>query len=159
QEALENLVEREIEWLRRGAKARTTKSKARIQDAMELQAQLAEVASRTTTGTSTIDFTATGRQTKRLVVCQEIAKNMGGKLLFRDVSFVLGPGARLGVMGSNGSGKTTLLRILSGDLKPDTGEVRRAEGLRVAYFDQNRAQLDPEMPLRRALAPEGDTVI
>ncbi len=159
QDALENLVEREIEWLRRGAKARTRKSKARIQDAADLQAQLAEVASRTTTGVSTIDFAATGRQTKRLVVCEGVEKSLGAKLLFRDLSFVLGPGARLGVMGSNGSGKTTLLRILSDDLKPDAGEVRRVEGLRIAYFDQNRAQLDPEIPLRRALAPEGDTVI
>jgi ATP-binding cassette subfamily F protein uup len=62
-------------------------------------------------------------------------------------------------MGLNGSGKTTMLRILVGDLKPDEGEVRFAEGLRVAYFDQNRDQLDPETPLRRALAPEGDTVM
>jgi ATP-binding cassette subfamily F protein uup len=159
QDALENLVEREIEWLRRGAKARTRKSKARIQDAAELQAQLAEVASRTTSGVTTIDFAATGRQTKRLIVCEGVSKSLGGKLLFRDLSFVLGPGARLGVMGSNGSGKTTLLRILSGDLKPDAGEVRRVEGLRIAYFDQNRTQLDPEIPLRRALAPDGDTVI
>jgi ATP-binding cassette subfamily F protein uup len=81
--------------------------------------------------------------------------------LFRNLSFVLGPGGRLGVMGGNGCGKTTLLRLLvgDGDLKPDSGEVRLAEGLRVAYFDQNRDQLDPELPLRRALAPEGDTVI
>ena len=159
QDALENLVEREVEWLRRGAKARTSKSKARIQDAMDLQAQLADVTSRQISGTSTIDFSATGRMTKRLIVCEHLTKSMGGKLLFRNVSFVLGPGGRLGVMGSNGSGKTTLLRLLVGDLKPDHGDVRCAEGLRVAYFDQNRDKLDPEMPLRRALAPEGDTVI
>jgi ATP-binding cassette subfamily F protein uup len=159
QEALENLVEREVEWLRRGAKARTTKSKARIQDARELQAQLTEVTSRSVSGTSTIDFSATGRMTKRLITCEHLTKSMGSRLLFQDVSFVLGPGGRLGILGSNGSGKTTLLRLLVGDLNPDSGEVRRAEGLRVAYFDQNRDQLDPEMPLRRALAPEGDTVI
>jgi ATP-binding cassette subfamily F protein uup len=159
QDALENLVEREVEWLRRGAKARTSKSKARIQDAMELQAQLSDVTQRTTTGTTAIDFSATGRMTKRLIVCEHLTKSMGGKLLFRDVSFVLGPGGRLGIMGLNGSGKTTLLRILVGDLKPDEGEVSFAEGLRIAYFDQNRDQLDPETPLRRALAPEGDTVM
>ncbi len=160
QDALENLVEREVEWLRRGAKARTSKSKARIQDAMELQAQLADVTARTGTGAATaIDFSATGRMTKRLIVCEHLTKSMGSKLLFRNVSFVLGPGGRLGVMGGNGCGKTTLLRLLVGDLKPDHGEVRCAEGLRVAYFDQNRDKLDPEMPLRRALAPEGDTVI
>ena len=159
QDALENLVEREVEWLRRGAKARTSKSKARIQDAMDLQVQLADVSSRTKTGTSTIDFSATGRLTKRLIVCEHVAMTMGGKPLFRDVSFALGPGGRLGVMGSNGCGKTTLLRLLAGELKPDTGEVRCAEGLQVAYFDQNRDQLDPATPLRRALGPEGDTVI
>jgi ATP-binding cassette subfamily F protein uup len=159
QDALENLVEREVEWLRRGAKARTTKSKARIQDAMELQSQLADVTSRSVTGATAIDFSATGRMTKRLIVCEHLTKSMGGKLLFRNLSFVLGPGGRLGVMGGNGCGKTTLLRLLVGDLKPDSGEVRLAEGLRVAYFDQNRDQLDPEMTLRRALGPEGDTVI
>ena len=160
QDALENLVEREVEWLRRGAKARTTKSKARIQDAKELQAQLADVSQRTGSGASTsIDFSATGRMTKRLIVCEHLTKSMGDKLLFRDVSFVLGPGGRLGIMGSNGSGKTTMLRLLVGDLKPDEGEVRCAEGLRVAYFDQNRDTLDPDMPLRRALGPEGDTVM
>lgn len=159
QDALENLVQRELEWLRRGAKARTSKSKARIQDAFDLQAQLADVESRGVSGTSTIDFSATGRLTKRLIVCEHLAKSMGGKLLFRDVNFVLGPGGRLGVMGGNGCGKTTLLRILVGGLKPDHGEVRCAEGLQVAYFDQNRDTLDPDMPLRRALAPDSDTVI
>jgi ATP-binding cassette subfamily F protein uup len=159
QEALENLVDRELEWLRRGAKARTSKSKARIQDAMDLQAQLVDVTSRSVAGTSSIDFSATGRLTKRLVVCEGVSKSMGGRLLFRGVTFVLGPGARLGMLGANGSGKSTLLRLIVGELAPDAGEIRLAEGLRVAYFDQNRDRIDPELPLRRALAPESDTVI
>jgi ATP-binding cassette subfamily F protein uup len=159
QQALENLVQREIEWLRRGAKARTRKSKARIQDAFDLQDQLADVASRNQKGTATIDFSATGRMTKRLVVCEEIAKSLGGRTLFEHLSFTLGPGSRLGVLGANGSGKSTLLRILAGELNADSGEVKRAEGLRVAWFEQARDSLDPEQPLRRALAPEGDTVI
>ena len=159
QAALENLVAREIEWLRRGAKARTSKSKARIQDAMDLQDQLADVNSRTRTGSASIDFTATGRSTKRLIVCEHVSKSLGGRELFRDVSFILGPGKRLGILGSNGSGKTTLLRVLTGDLEPDAGVVTKANGLRIAYFEQQRDTLDPEMPLRRALAPSGDTVI
>ncbi|HYA17385.1 MAG TPA: ABC-F family ATP-binding cassette domain-containing protein [Bryobacteraceae bacterium] len=158
QQALENLVEREIEWLRRGAKARTTKSKARIQDAMELQAQLAEVTARNVTGTASIEFTATGRMTKRLIAVEGLAKSLGGKQLFRNLGFTLAPGTKLGVLGANGTGKSTLLRILAGEVQPDAGEVRRAEGLRVAWFDQNREQLDLDQPLRRALAPEGDTV-
>src|SRR6185312_8258002 len=86
QQALENLVQREIEWLRRGAKARTSKSKARIQDAFELQDQLADVTSRNKGGTSTIDFSATGRMTKRLIACDGISKSMGGRLLFKDLT-------------------------------------------------------------------------
>jgi ATP-binding cassette subfamily F protein uup len=159
QAALENLVTREIEWLRRGAKARTSKSKARIQDAMDLQSQLADVNSRTRTGTATVDFTATGRPTKRLIVCEHVSKSLGGRELFRDLNFILGPGTRLGILGSNGSGKTTLLRVLTGQLDPDAGTVIKAHGLRVSYFEQQRDSLDPEMPLRRALAPSGDTVI
>lgn len=159
QDALENLVTREIEWLRRGAKARTSKSKARIQDAFELQDQLADVSQRNTKGTTSVDFTATGRMTKRLITCEGVGKSMGGRQLFGDVGLTLGPGVRLGVMGSNGSGKTTLLRILAGELEPDSGEVRRADGIQIAYFDQNRDKLDMEMPLRRALADSGDTVI
>jgi ATP-binding cassette subfamily F protein uup len=160
QQALENLVQREIEWLRRGAKARTSKSKARIDDAFALQDQLADVSSRNRKGTSTIDFTATGRMTKRLLACEGVSKSMGGHLLFENLTFALGPGVKLGVLGSNGSGKSTLLRILAGEIESDTGEVRRAEGLRVAWFDQNRDKLDLDQPLRRALAPEGgDTVI
>ena len=159
QAALENLVTREIEWLRRGAKARTSKSKARIQDAMELQEQLSDVNTRTRTGTATVDFAATGRQTKRLVVCDQVSKSLGGRQLFHDVSFILGPGTRLGILGANGSGKTTLLRVLTGGLEPDSGTVTKADALRVSYFEQERDTLDPEMPLRRALAPSGDTVI
>ena len=98
--------------------------------------------------------------TKRLIACEDICEKHGRRSsCFDDCQLHARAGQRLGVLGSNGSGKTTLLRILADELEPDAGEVRRAEGLRVAYFDQNRDQLDPEMPLRRALAPEGDTVM
>ena len=80
---------------------------------------------------------------------------MGGRLLFGELTFALGPGVKLGVLGSNGSGKSTLLRILAGEIEQDAGEVRRAEGVRIAWFDQNRDKLDLDQPLRRALAPEG----
>jgi ATP-binding cassette subfamily F protein uup len=159
QQALENLVEREIEWLRRGAKARTSKSKARIQDAGELQEQLADVSSRNRKGTTAIDFTATGRMSKRLVVGENLSKSMSGRLLFEKLKITISPGMKLGVLGSNGSGKSTLLRILAGEIDSDTGEVWRAEGLRMSWFDQNRDKLDLDQPLRRALAPEGDMVI
>ena len=159
QEALENVVRREVEWLRRGPKARTTKSKARIDAAGRLIGELAEVSSRVVTRTAGIDFAETGRRTKRLVETKHISKAMGGKPLFSDLSIVLAPGTRLGLLGPNGSGKTTLLRLLAGEIAPDDGEIQRADRVRIVYFDQKREQLDPSQSLRRALAPDSDSVI
>ncbi len=97
QDALANLVDREIEWLRRGAKARTRKSKARIDDAMDLQVRLADVTERNQKGTSLVDFTASGRMTKRLITCEGVSKSMGGRCLFDAVTLTLGPGMRMGI--------------------------------------------------------------
>lgn len=157
-EALENLVHGEIEWLRRGAKARTRKSKARISKAGELMGELADLNARTRTATAQIDFSATDRKTKRLIELQDVACAMGTKTLFENLNFILTAGMRVGLVGPNGSGKTTLLRLLQGDLAPTAGEIRRADWLRIVYFDQTRT-LDPDVTLRRALAPDGDSVI
>jgi len=158
QEALENLVHNEIEWLRRGAKARTRKSKARIGKAQDLMGELADLNTRTRTATAQMDFSATDRQTKRLVELEDVAYQIDGRTLFADLSFVVSAGRRVGLVGPNGSGKTTLLRLLRGELTPTSGSIRRADWLRVVYFDQKR-ELDPKLTLRRALAPEGDSVI
>jgi ATP-binding cassette subfamily F protein uup len=109
--------------------------------------------------TTTIDFTATDRRTKRLLTVEDVSKDLGGRTLFRELSFTLTPGTRLGLLGPNGSGKTTLLRLLSGELAPDSGAVTRAEALRVVYFDQAREQLDPASTLREGLGAHGDHVI
>ena len=157
-EALENLVHGEIEWLRRGAKARTRKSKARISKAGELMGELADLNARTRSATAQIDFSATDRKTKRLIELQDLACTMGTRSLFENLNFILTAGMRVGLVGPNGSGKTTLLRLLQGDLAPSAGEIRRADWLRIVYFDQTRT-LDPDLTLRRALAPDGDSVI
>ena len=159
QQTLANQVRRELEWLRRGPKARTTKSKARIDAAGRLMEELADVSMRQRTQTAQIDFTASGRRTKNLLEARGLGKQLGGRDLFGDLDLILRPGVRLGLVGANGSGKTTLLRVLNDEIAPEAGEIERAEGLRVVYFDQNREQLDPNVPLRRALAPEGDSVI
>ncbi len=159
EESLANIVRREVEWLRRGPKARTGKSRARIDSAGRLIDQLEAVSARNATGKVSIDFTATERKTKRLLTAEAIAKSMGGRKLFENLDFTLSPGMRIGLAGPNGSGKTTLLRILAGELVPDAGSLRRADNLRVVYFEQNRDRLDPESSLRRSLAPHGDTVI
>jgi ATP-binding cassette subfamily F protein uup len=158
QEALENLVHNEIEWLRRGAKARTRKSKARIDKAHELMGELADLNTRTRRGTARIDFSASDRQTKRLIELEGVGYSIEGRRLFGGLDFILTAGMRLGLVGPNGSGKTTLLRLLRGEAEPGQGEVRRADALRVVYFDQNRP-LDLDATLRRALAPDSDSVI
>jgi ATP-binding cassette subfamily F protein uup len=157
-EALENLVHREIEWLRRGAKARTRKSKARISKAGELMGELADLNTRTRSATAQIDFSATDRKTKRLIELQDVTCTMGTRPLFNGLNFILTAGMGVGLVGPNGSGKTTLLRLLQGDLAPTAGEIRRADWLRIVYFDQTRT-LDPDVTLRRALAPDGDSVV
>jgi ABC transport system ATP-binding/permease protein len=159
QAALANRVRREVEWLRRGPKARTGKSRARIDAAHELMGELAEVSGRNVKAATRIDFTASGRKTRKLIRAEGIAKELGGRQLFRDLSFSLSPGIRLGLAGPNGSGKTTLLRVLKGELDTDAGTVERADGLRVVYFDQGREQLDPAAPLREGLGAHGDSVI
>src|ERR1700682_1702866 len=157
QDALENRVRREIEWLRRGPKARATKAKARIDNAGRLIAELDDLSARSSKRSMRIDFTGTDRRTKRLMEAEGVAKQLGGRDLFEDLSFVLAPGTRVGLLGPNGSGKTTLLKLLAGEMEPDTGTIRRAAGVEIFYFDQNRERLDPSQTLRRALAPEGDT--
>ena len=158
QEALENLVHSEIEWLRRGAKARTRKSKARIDKAGELMGELADLNTRTRSATAQINFSASDRKTKRLIELQDVTCEIGGRTLFEGLNFIVSAGMRVGLVGPNGSGKTTLLRMLRGEVAPMRGEIRRADWLRIVYFDQSR-QLDLNMTLRRALAPEGDSVV
>jgi ABC transport system ATP-binding/permease protein len=158
QEALENLVHSEIEWLRRGAKARTRKSKARIDKAGELMNDLADLNARTRSVTAQIDFSATDRKTKRLIEVQNVTCEMADRTLFEGLNFVITAGMRVGLVGPNGSGKTSLLRLLLGEWTPAAGEIRRADKLRIVYFDQSR-QLDMNTTLRRALAPEADSVV
>src|SRR6185437_1104544 len=158
QESLRNRVRTEIEWLRRGPKARATKAKARIDTANTMIADLAVSEARTRTAKAGISFDATGRQTKRLIEVDGASVELGGRTVLRDVSFSLMNGTKLGLVGPNGSGKTTLLRAVTGELPLSAGQVRRAPGLRIVYFSQLR-ELDTSLTLRRALAPDSDSVV
>ena len=158
QATLENRVHTEIDWLRRGPKARTTKSKARIDKAHEMIGELAEMNVRTRGTSAKIDFSASDRQTKQLLTLDGVSYALGDRTLFGNIHFIITSGMRVGLVGPNGSGKTTLLRLLRGELKPTRGSMRQAESLRIVHFDQNRG-LDPDITLRRALAPDSDSVI
>ena len=158
QQSLETRVHSELEWLRRGPKARTTKAKARITKAHEMMGELAGMNQRARTASAEIEFGSNNRKTKQLISLEGVSSRMGERQLFRDLKFSITAGMRVGLVGPNGSGKTTLLRLLTGDLEATTGKIKRAEGIRLTYFDQNR-ELDPDVTLRRALAPESDAVI
>ena len=159
QVTLANIVRREVAFLKSNSKAQRTKSKDRVEEAYRLKDQLRDLSQRNAQSTAAgIDFDTTGRKSKKLLEAKGLAKTLGGKLLFKDVSLVLSPGMRLGILGGNGSGKTTLIRVLSGDLPPDEGRVDPADDLRIVIFDQKREELPKDLSLRRALAGNSDNV-
>ncbi len=159
---LANEVRIDNAWLGRGAQARRTKAKGRIEDSAERRDQLASLQERNTaaaSGGARVDFTASGRRTRKLIAAHGIAKSMGGRLLFRELDLELVNGQCLGLMGSNGSGKTTLLRVLMGDLQADAGTVVRADPEpRVVFLSQARIELPPQTLLRDAISPHGEKV-
>lgn len=165
EERLANRLRRETEWLRRGPKARTTKSRFRTEEAERLQEELTEVRHQNrATGRVDLAFDATARKTKKLLTATGLTKTFNRTTLFSNLDISLSPGMRLGLLGRNGSGKSTLMSILAASvrqsgLKADKGTIITADGLRIVSFDQRRAQLEPEITLRHALAPEGDSVV
>ncbi len=156
--SLENTLKREIEWLRRGAKARTTKQKARIDRAFALGDEVGGLRERQRENKVQLQFQAIEGGPKRLIKAEKISKAYGNRVLFKNIDLLLTRKARLGLIGNNGTGKTTLIKILTGEEQPDTGEVVRAEKLEVAYFEQNRDALDPEKSILRTVCPIGETV-
>jgi ATP-binding cassette subfamily F protein uup len=162
QAALKNRVKIEVEWLRRGPKARATKAKARIDNAQELIGQLHDVNQRVQTATVAIDFSATERQTRRLVEFKDVALSFGEGLIEKKIvehlDFLIANGMRVGLVGPNGSGKTTLLRLLTGELEPTAGSIEKAASLKIVYFSQMR-ELEEGVTLRRALSPDSDSVV
>src|SRR3989442_8806043 len=136
QDALANTVRREIEWLRRGAKARSTKAKGRIKEAGRLIEELEDSRARGVAATAGIDFTSSQRRTRRLLVARGLTKSLGGRQLVSHLDLVISPGTRVGLIGPNGSGKTTLLNLLAGTLAPHGGEIERADGLRIVRVEQ-----------------------
>ncbi len=182
EQALSAQVKEDIRWLSRGAKARRTKSKSRIDASFERMDVLAELKSRNAPARAAqIDFRSTDRQTHKLLVGRGLCKTLGGKKLFENLDILLSPGAKLGLMGPNGAGKSTLIKLLTGEMESDPptpqmlreeaeiagslppgtpalGTIRRAEKLRVVLFSQHRTELDPYATLGETLAPT-DSVI
>lgn len=156
--SLAGKARRETAWLRAGVKARTTKAKSRINAAEEILEEYKNTKHRNVQKKAGIDFVATERETRKLLVAKNLSKTLGNKPLFSHLDFTLSPGTRMGLMGPNGSGKTTLLKMLMEEVFPDQGTIKRADGLKVVYFDQHRAQLPLHLTLKEALSPSGDFV-
>jgi ATP-binding cassette subfamily F protein uup len=162
QQSLANTVREDDRWLGRRAKARRTKSQARIDDSADRRAELADLSDRNSVAAGAsagIDFTASGRRTRKLMSAEGVSKSLGGKLLFRNLDLEVVPGECIGLMGPNGAGKTTLLRVLTGELAPDAGVVRVADPApRIVTMSQTRAEFPKGALLQDAISPLGEKV-
>jgi len=158
--ALANKVRRDTAWLRQGIQGRQTRNKTQVRDFASRRAELKSVNARNLSPSKRvgINFDAVGRKTKKLLVMHSVKKSMGGTLLFEDVDMELTPNRRIGVVGPNGSGKTTLLRLISGELTPDSGTIKRADNLKVVTASQHRLHIDPNITLQDILCPIGEMV-
>jgi ABC transport system ATP-binding/permease protein len=182
EQALAAEVKDDIRWLSRGAQARRTKSKSRIVASFVRMDELAELKARNAPPKAAqIDFTATDRQTVKLLVGRGLSTSLGGRQLFENLDILLSPGDKLGLMGPNGAGKSTLIKLLTGEMQsdpptaamlkeeasiasslphgtPPPGTIKRADKLRVVLFSQHRTELDPALTLAETFSPS-DSVI
>ena len=132
-------IKEELEWIRQSPKARQTKSKARIRAFDEL----VEKQEARAPGKAQIVIQTPERLGGKVIEAKNISKSYGDKLLFEDLSFILPPGGIVGVIGPNGAGKSTLFRLITGQEKPDSGEIDIGPTVRLGYVDQSRDALDP----------------
>ncbi|GIO05045.1 ABC transporter ATP-binding protein [Brevibacillus reuszeri] len=136
----QNLLRRELAWLRRGAKARTTKQKARVQRAEELRDRVIE-------GPAAKMEMALGasRLGKKVIEIEGISKAYGDRKLIQDFSYIVLPGDRVGIIGPNGSGKSTLLNMLAGRIQPDGGSIEVGTTVKIAYYTQGSVEMDEKL--------------
>ncbi len=156
QQKFDTLLSREEAWLRRGIKARRTRDEGRVRALMKMREERA--ARRTQTGSVRAEIDASSRSGRLVFEVDRVTKSYDHRTVVRDFSTRIMRGDRIGLIGPNGTGKTTLLRLLAGELVPDTGEVRRGANVQIAYFDQQREQLDPERTVADTVADGNDTV-
>jgi ATP-binding cassette subfamily F protein uup len=139
-----SFIRREIDWIRRGPPARTTKAKARI-DRFDAAVGAAPTDDDRRPEAPALRLPSGPRLGGTIVELDRATKSLGGKLLFRDLTLVMKPGDRIGVVGPNGAGKTTLIRTILGLVPPDTGSVVLGANTRPAYFEQGRSELRDEL--------------
>ncbi|HDX9588585.1 TPA: ABC-F family ATP-binding cassette domain-containing protein [Bacillus pseudomycoides] len=133
----QNLYRRELAWIRRGAKARSTKQKARIQRFDELQKQEGPSAKQS------VDIALGGsRLGKKVLELKDVTKTFGDKTVLRNFGYIVKPGDRIGIIGANGSGKSSLLNMLAGKITPDSGEIEVGQTVKIAYYTQENEDMN-----------------
>lgn len=137
EEKRQNLYRRELAWMRRGAKARTTKQKARIQRFEELEKKEGPAAKQN------VDIAiGSSRLGKKVLELQDVTKRFGGKVVLDHFSHIMKPGDRIGIIGPNGSGKSSLLNMLTGKMNPDSGEIEIGQTVKIAYYTQENEDMN-----------------
>ncbi|XID92038.1 ABC-F family ATP-binding cassette domain-containing protein [Paenibacillaceae bacterium WGS1546] len=136
----QNLLRNELAWIRRGAQARSTKQKARIDRYEALKAQGPKASA------EKIDVSvASTRLGKKIVELERLSKRLGGRELIKDFTYIAVPGDRVGIVGRNGSGKSTLLKLIAGKLAPDGGRAELGPTVKLGWFSQEREELDESL--------------
>jgi len=147
-------MQAELEWVRKGAKARQSKSKARLQRFAELQSQEFQKRSET----NEIYIPPGERLGDKVIEFNNVSKGFGGRVLMDDLSFIMPAGAIIGVIGGNGAGKSTLLRMIMGVEKPDSGTIDVGETVHIAWVDQSRENLDGDKTVFEQISDGSDII-
>lgn len=157
-QALKGKVRKESAWLGRNPKARATKARFRVKAAEQLIQELDDLKARQEGRARGLTFSASERQTKKLVEVRSLEKSFGEHKIVSDFNLILRPGQRLGLLGRNGSGKTTLMKLIAGTISPDRGSVIHAPDLGLVVFQQTDDAIE-HTTVERALSETGNQVI
>ena len=155
-EKFDKKLAQEEAWLRQGIKARRTRDEGRVKALMAMRKERAQ--RRGQIGQVLLQADSSERSGQMVFEAKAVSKSFEGRAVVRDASFRVIRRDRIGLIGANGSGKTTLLRMLMGELEPDSGEILRGTNVQVAYYDQQREQLDPERTVFDTVGEGNDTV-
>ena len=153
--AKQKVLEKELEWIRAGAKARQAKSKARIQ-AYE---KMADESVKELVGRAQIIIPHGPRLGSKVIEFENVSKAMGDKQLIENLTFSLPPGGIIGVIGPNGAGKSTLMKMITGQEKPDSGTITLGDTVQLSYVDQSRDALDPNKNVWEEITDALDIVV
>jgi ATP-binding cassette subfamily F protein uup len=146
----------EEHWLQRGVTGRRRRNQGRLSKLHEMRAERAAMEG--PQGTAAIGIVADDSKTKVVIDVEQVSKGYGDRMVIRDLNLRVARGDRIGIVGANGAGKTTLLRLLTGEIEPDTGTIRRAKTLDGIVIDQQRRLMAPEKSVRDVLADGGEWI-